>query len=432
MKIKSLTISFLFLPTLILGQNDSLTLSAVIEQVIGNYPAIIQAQKNLEAADANINLAKTAYYPDVNISGQYAHIGPVSKFDLSNLGLGMMQMNPADNYSIALDINQLIFDFGRTAKNIELQKGSKTLNELALENIKQQLSLAVAGTFYNIAFLQQAIQIKSEEIATLRQHLDFVNRKKETGSATEYEVLSTQVRISAIENEKTDLEASLTAQLSRINSYLGNPQDKRLRLQTAFVEPQIIASLDELCQTASVNRYDLKMAEEKKSLSESKLALVKTQNLPSLNFFAGGGWRNGYIPDLNKFTPNYAVGVGLKIPIFDRGKTRFGKIVTGKEIDANDAEIELTKRNIANEIVETKTGTEAAQQKVTRSELQLQQAQQAYQLATISYQTGSITNLDLLDTYTALSNTQLSLYKAKIDYTINYLKLKIALGEKIF
>jgi outer membrane protein TolC len=259
-----------------------------------------------------------------------------------------------------------------------------------------------------------------------------VVKKKETGSATDYEVLSTQVRISTIENGKTDLETSLTAQLSLLNSYLGNPQDSHLRLQTHFIQPQVIASLDELFLTAYENRYDLKIAEEKSNMSKSKLALVKTQNLPSLNLFAGGGWRNGYIPDLNKFTPNYQIGVGLKIPLFDQGKTKYGKIVTNKEIDADNEEIELTRRNIINDIVGAKTATEAAQQKIIRSELQLQQAQQAYRLAEISYQTGSITNLDLLDTYTALSDTQLSLYKAKIDYTVNYLKLKIALGEKIF
>jgi outer membrane protein TolC len=414
------------------GQNDSLTLTAVIDQVIANYPSIIKAQKNIEAADANIGLAKTAYYPDVNITGQYAHIGPVSEIDLSMLNLGKMQMNPADNYGISLNVNQLIYDFGRAAKNLELQKGSKTINELTLENIKQQLTLAVSGTFYNIAFLQQAVKIKDEEIATLKQHLDIVNRKKESGSATDYEVLSTQVRIATIENAKTDLQTSLAAQLSMLNSFLGNPQDLSLHLRPDFIQSQAIASFDELCRTAYDKRYDLKIAEEKKNLSESRLALVGTQNLPSLNFFAGGGWKNGYIPELNKFTPNYQVGVGLKVPLFDQGKTKYGKLVASREVDADMQEIELTGRNIANELMEAKTVTEAALQKVARSELQLQQAQQAYRLAEISYKSGSITNLDLLDTFTALSDTQLSLYKARIDYTVNFLKLKIALGEKIY
>ena len=45
---------------------------------------------------------------------------------------------------------------------------------------------------------------------------------------------------------------------------------------------------------------------------------------------------------------------------------------------------------------------------------------------------GTITNLDLLDSYTALSESKLGLFKTKIDYTVSLLKLKIATGEQIY
>ena len=411
---------------------DSLSLSSVIEQVINNYPAILKAQKNINIAEAGVNLAKTAYYPDIDVSGSYSHIGPTSSFDLSALGLGIFQLFPADNEAIALNLNQLIYDFGRTSKNIEVQKGSKTINELTLENIKQQISLAVAGNYYSIAFLQQAIKIKDEEIAALDEHLDFVNKKAATGSATQFEVLSTQVRISTIENQRTDLESALAIQISQLNSFLGNQPDQNLLLKQNLLATQQVESFESLSSIAYANRVDLKIAEEKRKTSESKLALVKTQLYPALNFFASGGWKNGYIPDLTTPKANYAVGVGLKVPIFDSGRTKYNKVAAADEIDVNDQEIELTKRTITNDIVENQSNIEAALKKLQQSEMQLKQAQQAYQLAETSYGAGTITNLDLLDSYTALSDTKLTLFKAKIDYTVNYLKLKIALGEKIY
>jgi len=411
---------------------DSLSLSAVIEQVINNYPAIIKAQKNINIAEAGVNLAKTAYYPNIDVSGSYTHIGPVSSIDLSPLGLGVMQMFPTDNVAVALNLNQLIYDFGRTARNIEVQQGSKTINELALENIKQQISLAVAGNYYSIAFLQQAIKIKDEEIAALDEHLAFVNKKAETGSATQFEVLSTKVRISTIENQRTDLESALAIQISQLNSFLGNSPNQNLLLKHNLLDPQQIESFESLSGTAFANRIDLKMAEERRKTSESKLALVKTQIYPALNFFASGGWKNGYIPELNNPKANYAVGASLKVPLFDSGRTRYNKVAANNEIEVNNQEIELTRRTITNDIVENKSNIEAALKKLQQSEMQLKQAQQAYQLAETSYRAGTITNLDLLDSYTALSDTKLTLFKAKIDYTVNYLKLRIALGEKIY
>jgi len=64
--------------------------------------------------------------------------------------------------------------------------------------------------------------------------------------------------------------------------------------------------------------------------------------------------------------------------------------------------------------------------------LQLKQAQQAYELAKTSFQAGTVTNLDLLDSETALSESRLALIKSKIDYTVSLLKLRIAIGEHIY
>ena len=90
------------------------------------------------------------------------------------------------------------------------------------------------------------------------------------------------------------------------------------------------------------------------------------------------------------------------------------------------------KRNISNEVVESRANALSALKKVKQSELQLQQATQAYELAEVSYKSGTITNLDLLDSYTALSESKLGLFKTKIDYTVSLLKLKIATGEQIY
>jgi len=92
----------------------------------------------------------------------------------------------------------------------------------------------------------------------------------------------------------------------------------------------------------------------------------------------------------------------------------------------------MLRRSITNEIVESRANAEAALKKVKQSELQLQQALQAYNLAEVSYKAGTVTNLDLLDSYTAVSESKLVLFKTRIDYTVNLQRLKIAIGERIY
>jgi len=101
-------------------------------------------------------------------------------------------------------------------------------------------------------------------------------------------------------------------------------------------------------------------------------------------------------------------------------------------IQSNDQDTEIARRGIVNEVVEGEANVKASQKKVEQGELQLKQAIQAYSLAKISFDSGVITNLELLDGSTSVSESRLQLLKAKIDYTVSLYKLKSATGERLY
>ncbi len=129
---------------------------------------------------------------------------------------------------------------------------------------------------------------------------------------------------------------------------------------------------------------------------------------------------------------NFAVGVGLKVPLFDANRSKYLKIQANADLEGNQQETELARRNITTEVIESRANAEASLKKVKQSELQVEQASQAFELADVNYKAGVVTNLDLLDSYTSLSESKLSLFRTKIDYTVSLQRLKIALGEQIY
>ena len=416
------------------GQNatgDSLTLSGILNSVLNDYPSLKKAEKELISANAKIDLTKTAYLPDVNFSTSYNRIGPISSITFAGKNLNLY---PADMYNATFTVNENIYDFGKTSKNVDLSEQSKEMVKLSVEQIKQQLSTAVMANYYTICYLQEAIQIKDDQLNTLNEHLQFVQKKAASGSATQYEVLTTKVRMSALENQKTDLQTSLQIYFSQLNSFLGKPQGSSHLLKKEIQLQQFLPSVDTLCNQAFANRYEMKIALQKEALNKLRLNVIKVQNNPSLNFNASGGYKNGYLnsafEDVGKL--NFSVGVGLKVPIFDANRSKYTKIQTNADLEGTQQETEMLRRSITNEIVESRANAEAALKKVKQSELQLQQALQAYNLAEVSYKAGTVTNLDLLDSYTAVSESKLVLFKTRIDYTVNLQRLKIAIGERIY
>jgi outer membrane protein TolC len=432
-------ILILFLNSITYGQgafekekasSDSLSLGSVIQKVISNYPSVKVAEEAIRNADSKIALAKTGYNPVIDITASFANLAPVTK--LSFPGLGTFQLYPANNYSASLNYEQLLYDFGRTHQNVEIENENKIIGEQALAQTKQKLSLLTVNNFYNLVYLQSAIKIKDEQLSTLNEHLQYIEKMMATGSATEYQLLSTKVRISTVESQKVDIVAALTSQQSSMNSLIGNSQGSNYVYKSELsVEPPVIPS-DSVLSFAFRNRDEVLINEKKTSLAELRFGMTKLQNKPMLNLEASGGLKNGYIPDLNTITPNYVIGVGLRVPIFDGMKNKYNLAQAQSAINSLSYESDFTKRNISNEVYEAEALMNAANKKVGQFELQLKQALKAYSLAETSFQSGVITNLDLLDANTSVSETSLMLLKARIDYVTSVYKLKAALGERIY
>ncbi len=428
----SLTISLLVNPTSGFSQiKDSLTLNAIISEVVQNHPLVKKALEELTSADAKIGVAKSGYLPNADFGASYTRIGPVSEITLPGSTKSFSLM-PTDNYAATFSVSQSIYDFGRTAKSISLEKQAKELTRQSVEQVKQRLSQTAIANYFTLVYLQEALKIKEEQLNTLNEHLRFVQKKQATGSATQYEILTTQVRISAIENQKIDIEAARQVQVSQLNSLRGKPEDSPELMKNEITVSLPYLQSDALFASAMQNRDEMKLAREKAKLAELRYSLTNTQNSASLNGFASAGIKNGYIPYMYDPTPNFTAGVSFKIPIYDGKRTKYNLTQAKSAILVNDQETEFTRRGIVNEVVEMQSGVKSAQKKVEQSELLLKQATQAYLLAKIRFESGVITNLELLEGSTSVSESRLMLLKSKIEYSVSLYKLKSAIGERLY
>ena len=418
---------------------DSLSLAQVMQTVIQSHPTVKEAEEAISVADAKIGLAKSAYLPNIDASASYSHVGPapiipfpVYDRTIQDNRIMDFQLYPADNYSGALSYNQVLYDFGKTKQSVGLEKESKILAQKSSDLAKQRLSSMAANTFYSLVLLQEAIKIKDKELQVLRDHLAFVEKKKATGSATQYELLSIKVKISATENQKVDLETSQKIQQSLLKSLMGLPVTSvpTVKQDLALALPAI--AQDSLLNYAYSHRLEIDLSKEKETITDLQYKLVKSQNNPVLSIFASAGGKNGYPTDLNQVKINYAAGVGLKVPLFDGNRMKYNVAQTKSAANNATYDTEIARRTITNEVVESEANRASAMQKIKQYELQVAQAEEAFSLAKVNYSTGAITNLDLLDAENIVSESRLLLLKSRVDYAASVFKLNISLGNKMY
>lgn len=408
---------------------DSLKLAVAIKEAVDSHPTVMQAQVALKAADTKIAISKSNYLPTVEGSAGITNIGPVPSIDFAGKSF---KMAPQNSYNAGITVNQLVYDFGRNTMGDAVEAEGKNLAGINIEQAKQRIATAVVNSYFTLLYLQNAKDIKEEQLRTLNSHLEFVLKKKATGSATEYEVLATKVRISNIESQKTDIEAARGIQQSVMNTLLG--RDANAAVLVAKEISSGIPNMDAgaLYSYALANRNDLKAAAEKTKIAELRYKFTKSQNSPTLAAFANGGVKNGYVPYLGDPKLNYAVGLSLRVPIFDANRTSNNAQLAQSAVVSSQYDEELARRGVSTEITEARLNVESAATKVKQISMQLQQATKALALAEVSYKAGAITNLDLLDATTSLSESQLNYLKARIDYTVSTYKLKVALGDNLY
>jgi outer membrane protein len=408
---------------------DSLSLKDVIAQVISSHPSVKGAEEALKNAEAKINLARTGYYPVVDAGASYSLLGPVTTITIPNMG--SFQLFPQNNYSAAVNVREAVCDFGRTKTNVEIENGNKALNEITVDQVRQKMTIATINSFYTLAFLQQAIKIMDDQLATLNAHLKYVEQLKSTGSATDYQVLSTRVKISAAESQKTDLQSALAIQQTYLRSLTGS-QDRYPVVKEELDIPGAAAQGDSLLSFAYRNRDEFAINRERESIARLRYQLTKNADKPYINFIASGGAKNGYLPVLGRLKANYVIGLNISVPIFDGGKTKYNLQQVQSSITSIGFENEGTRRSITTEVKEAQENVSSAKQKVHQNALQLEQAQTAYTLAETSFRSGVITNLELLDASTTVSQSMLMLLKSRIDYAASVYRLKSSIGEKLY
>jgi outer membrane protein TolC len=436
MKNPVLYIALLLLPFGTMGQSnsafptinikDSLEFQKVLKIVLETYPLVLKAKEGVQMAEAGVGLAKSAYYPYIDADAGYTRIGPVPQIFIGPSE--SIEIAPANNYNGSLSVGQMLYDFGKTKRNIKVEESNKEISEKNVEIIKQKLTLLTAISFYSLVYLQEAIVIKEVELKTLKEHLDFITRKKETGSATQYEVLTTQVKISATENQKVDLETTKNYQLGNLNSLLNFPIKTVLIVKNSYIPRNPVLQTDSLFSFAFTHRDEILLTNLVEKNAELKLSAVKTQSNPVLRAFASGGVKNGYFPDLNQPILNYTAGVGFKVTIFHPTWRKYALLQATSRINISKDETELAKRQISTEVNENVGNLIAAIQKIKQGELQVRQSDEAFTLAKINFDSGSITNIDLLDTETLVAESKLILLKSQIDLIISIVKLNLSIG----
>ena len=417
------------------AQETSVPARLTIEQALGlaasNQPLIQQAQAAVQAAQARVGQAQSSYYPNLNGTFSYMRVEPDQSFTFNFPPLPPMSFSllPVDNWDFHLGFNQVIYQFGKRGAQVKLAESGVAAARIGVEQIRISLVFQTAQLFYASLFLREQVRALDSQMENLRQHLAGIQVREQTGSATQFEVLSTQVKISSLQSQRTEAENQYSKQRIALLQIVGMDPASDIGLTGEFIEGPEPGDVQSFIADAMVNRPEIRQALEAEGAAELNRQVAAASGLPTLSARATMGYKNGELPKIDALTFNWTAGLVLNVPLF-QGFLTTRQIEEGQQrLEAAKENTVAVRRTLTTQVLQVYQDVLSARQQAVIAAMGLEQARRMVEVAKVQYDIGVINNLEYLDSQTALLMAQITRLSAAYREVLSEYALQQAAGR---
>ncbi|MBD3271078.1 MAG: hypothetical protein GF384_00905 [Elusimicrobia bacterium] len=329
-------------------------------------------------------------------------------------------------------ISQTITFPGKLSLTYDSLHKDVDIKKLQFEAVKQLLIESIKEVYYDLFWVDRALQITENE-KLLLNNMEWVARKKyESNKTTQQDVIKVQVELSKLEDRLYRLRQNRKSLISLLNTLLNrSSSDTVPRIQK--IKPVVFTrTLEELKETGLRNRQDLLEARYAIEKAESDHALSKFNYAPDITF----GYDYIAIGEGTTVSPDdgndaWMGTVRIDLPIWFR---KFSAEINEKQqiIKARQEHYVSVRNTMRYEIEDAYYKVTAADEIVTLyTNALIPQAEQAFETSRTAYETGKLGFMDWLDAERVLFNTRIAYYRAVADYHKEIARLERVVGKDL-
>lgn len=363
------------------AQTPAIGLDSAIQVALKNHPDMQAAQLTIRQSEV---LQDQSYNPGTtNITYQ---------------GDGLFK--PNNQRVNQLNISQNFVGTGATKARNALQRQTLVQRKLAKDAKAAQLKWQVQQLYLNVQYQKTLNALYSRLIGTYEQFLQKAKARQNSGESNAIETLSIQTQLNKYQLLRRQAMMRQSTQEQQLASTLGLNQ--RITTQDSL---QVLA----YNPSAAKQPLSLQQAKQRIAIENAKVRVIKTKVQPSFSLayaaqrFDEGGWLSG-------------LQAGVQIPLFrsqNRRQAAAQKIQAAlAEVQYQSTELRMKQRlNAAKNAVQLyHEGLSFYQQQLRTINPELER------IARLSYQTGNVSYLELLNTLNLSAQNQQSYWAQVIAY----------------
>ncbi|MCQ0169743.1 RND transporter [Pseudomonas sp. S12(2018)] len=309
------------------------------------------------------------------------------------------------SYSASFNASYEVDFWGGNAAARDSAEQALKASEFDQATVTLTLFSNVASFYLQALALDEQQRIASLNLANAQQVLEVVRAKYNAGSATALELAQQQVLVAAQQRRLPLLRQQATEARITLAALLGKPVQALTLHASDFnriAAPGIDAGLP---SDLLSRRPDIAAAEARLAAAKADVQVARAAMLPKLTLTAGLGSGANVAADVLR-NPFYSLAAGLSAPIFNNGRL-------GAERDKATAVQQELLEKYRGELINAFADVEKALNSIDGLDRQrqwqrveLNQAQQAFDIARTRYEAGAELLLNVLDAQRSLYESQ--------------------------
>jgi len=444
MRAARLLLALLALPAVVVAQSNAslgaadaqipaVTLPEAIARANKVQPGVVQARANIEVADAQRRVVTGSWLPSLNATGSTGYLYSEGQGRVDPV-TGQFLPGNTENTSLnaGVSTNWDLFTGFRRGADKRAAESQQNAAAAGLMNAEWQQRFTTSNQFFTALAAQQILEVRRAAVRRAEEQLKAAVSRLRGGTATRSDSLRSVVTLGnaqiALASAGADL-ATAEAQLGRLVGYAG-----RVRAADDSSYYHVLTQVDtaQLMATARTSAPQVVSGAATAEQARAQLGSVKASYWPQLAL--NGSWT---FSGSSRTDPRFElfgqrqVSLGLSWPLFN-------KFVRERNVDNQAAQVSVAEANAGEaerqvhaELISQFATLDAAAVRIEVAQQSLAASREDIRVVGERYRLGVATLVDLLVSQEGLTQSELDMVNARLDYLRTKAQLEATLGRAL-
>lgn len=378
------------------------------------------ADAQVDLADAQVMAARATGLPQLRFNSGYTQVVKNARADIVG---SLFRQNYT--YNTNLNFQQAIFQGGRIVAASQAAQRAERATLATREETRALLAVNAQRVYLNAAFTKRIAEIQQRNLELADVRVAQAEQLERAGRASRYDVLRARVERSNLEPLALQAESDRALAELELRRFLDLPLDATLVLATELdpVRVRELAAMAVADTTPPRTRAAVRAAEATASARDAGVRVARAELLPTINATFVMGYLalptfNGFPSEVeqpNGWYPDRNFQLQMSWPLFQGMRVKGNIDLAQAQAQIADLDVRRAREQAAVDIARARAELERARAVSNARESTVREAEEAFELATLRFNRGIGTQLEVSDAQLALLTARSTDARATFD-----------------